>query len=161
MTTTAEATYIWNAVAAEIGEGTVCHAGKPLIFGGAKIGKNCKIQNLSIIGPGVKIEDGVFIGPSVTFTNDFVPRAINPDGTLKAGTDWHCEETVVKHGASIGAGCVICPGITIGEWAMICAGSVIVRDVPAYAKVFGVPGHVIGWVDEEGNDADKPVQHNT
>lgn len=143
----------WNAVAAEVGEGTVCHAGKPLIFGGAKIGKNCKIQNLSIIGPGVTLEDGVFIGPGVTFTNDYVPRAINPDGTLKKGTDWECAKTVVKHGASIGAGVVVCPGVTIGQWAMICAGTVLTRDVPAFAKMFGNPARQIGWVDEDGNEA--------
>ena len=171
MTTTAEALQLcdefsemlaergvpWNAVDAVIGEGTVCHAGKPLIFGGARIGRNCKIQNLSLIGPGETLEDGVFIGPGVTFTNDLVPRAIKPDGTLKQGTDWHCEKTLVKYGASIGAGVTICPGVTIGEWAMICAGSVVTHDVPACAKVFGNPARIIGWVDKEGNNADKPV----
>ena len=141
----------WNAIAAEIGDGTICHAGKPLIFGGAKIGKNCKIQNLSIIGPGVTLEDGVFIGPAVTFTNDFVPRAINTDGTIKNGTDWECEETVVQYGASIGAGVVVCPGVTIGRWAMVCAGAVVVNDVPAYAKMFGNPARQVGWVDKQGS----------
>ena len=145
----------WNAVAAEIGEGTVCHAGKPMIFGGAKIGRNCKIQNVSIIGPGVTLEDGVFIGPGVIFTNDHVPRAINPDGTIKAGTDWHCEETVVEYGASIGANVTVCPGVTIGRWAIVCAGSVVVHDVPAYAKMFGNPARQVGWVDECGNDITK------
>jgi acetyltransferase-like isoleucine patch superfamily enzyme len=140
----------WNAIAAEIGEHTICHAGKPLIFGGAKIGDYCKIQNLSIIGPGVTLEDGVFIGPGVTFTNDRVPRAINPDGRLKEGADWTCEKTLVKYGASVGAGSTICPGVTIGEWAMVLAGCVVARDVPAYAKVFGSPARVVGWVDETG-----------
>ena len=138
-----------------IGEHTVCHIGKGGICPGAKIGDYCKIQNFTVICEGVTIEDGVFIGSHVAFTNDRRPRAINPDGSMKGSKDWRCENTLIKYGAAIASGCVICPGVTIGRWAMVCAGSVVVHDVPAYAKVFGNPARQVGWVDECGNDITK------
>jgi len=101
------------------------------------IGNNVKVQNRSSIYYKAILEDGVFVGPHVVFANDKTPRAINPDGTLKKADDWNRAETVVKRGASIGAGSVIIPGITIGEYAMVGAGSVVTRDVPAHTLVYG------------------------
>ncbi len=111
------------------------------------IGNRVKIQDNVMIPHGVKIEDGVFIGPSVAFTNDKLPRAINKDGTLKTGEDWVVSETIVKYGASIGANATIVCGVTIGEWAMVGAGSVVTKDVPPYTLVVGNPASVIKKID--------------
>jgi len=131
-----------------IGEGTKIHVDECTIFGDCVIGKNCKIQNNVIIGPGIIIEDGVFIGPGVTFTNDKTPRSINPDGSLKDGSDWKCERTVVQRGAAIGAGAVIGPGVVIERFAMVCAGSVVLKSVPPFAKVMGNPARLLGLADD-------------
>jgi dTDP-4-amino-4,6-dideoxygalactose transaminase/acetyltransferase-like isoleucine patch superfamily enzyme len=105
----------------------------------AFIGNNCKISSHSFICEGVTIEDNVFIGHGVMFTNDKFPRATNSDGGLQNESDWSVERTVVKKGASIGSNSTILSGITIGEGAMVGAGSVVTRDVPAYAVVYGNP----------------------
>lgn len=110
---------------------------------GASIGKNCKISSHTFICEGVEIEDNVFIGHNVTFTNDKYPRATNPDGSMQTDADWKMEKTHVKTGASIGSGVTILCGITIGENAIIGAGSVVVRDVPAGATVVGNPAQVL------------------
>jgi len=115
-----------------------------------KIGSNVKIQNNVSVYSGVTIEDGVFIGPHVCFTNDRQPRAINPDGSLKSADDWDVSKTLVKKGASIGANTTILPGITIGEFAMIGAGSVVTKDVQDYELVIGNPAKHAGFVDKEG-----------
>lgn len=107
-----------------------------------KIGNRVKIQNNVNVYHGVQIEDDVFLGPSMTFTNDLYPRAFN-DG-------WKITETFVKKGASIGAGAIIVCGITIGEYAMIGSGSVVTKDVPSYALVVGNPARQIGWICECG-----------
>jgi UDP-2-acetamido-3-amino-2,3-dideoxy-glucuronate N-acetyltransferase len=134
---------------AELGEN--CVLGKSVfIDAGVKIGDNVKIQNFATLYLGLTIEDGVYIGPSVTFTNDKIPRAINPDGTPKSPSDWTCLKTVIKKGASIGANATVLPGITIGEWAMIGAGSVVTRDVPNFSVVVGSPAKVVATVDERG-----------
>lgn len=114
------------------------------------IGNNVKIQNRNNITHGVIIEDGVFVGPNVTFSNDKYPRAVNIDGTLKSGSDWECIKTLIKKGASLGAGSVIVCGVTIGEWSMIGAGSVVTRNVPAFAMVVGNPAKIIKWVSKKG-----------
>lgn len=107
------------------------------------IGKRCKIQNGVSVYHGVTIEDDVFVGPNACFTNDKVPRASN--------ADWRVTPTRVRRGASIGANATIVCGVEIGEYAMIAAGSVVTRDVPAYGLVMGNPARAAGRVDEEGN----------
>jgi len=115
---------------------------------GAVIGKKCKISSHSFICEGVTIEDEVFIGHSVTFTNDKVPRATTADGMLQGSQDWQCIPTLVKRGASIGSGSTILCGTTIGEHALIGAGSVVTRDVPPGCIVAGNPARVIGTVKD-------------
>ena len=106
---------------------------------GATVGKNCKISSHSFICEGVHIEDGVFIGHGVMFTNDKYPRAINPDGSQQTDADWKVIPTYVKKGAAIGSNATIICGVTIGERAMVGAGAVVTKDVPADAVVAGVP----------------------
>lgn len=111
-----------------------------------RIGDLCKIQNNASVYHGVTLEDGVFVGPHVCFTNDRYPRAINGDGTLKGADDWEVTPTYVHFGASIGAHSVILAGVTIGTFAMVAAGSVVTRDVPPHALVAGNPAVFIGYV---------------
>ena len=110
---------------------------------GAKIGNRCKISSHTFICEGVTLEDEVFVGHGVTFTNDKFPRATNDDGTLQTEADWTCVETLVKRGASIGSGATILCGLTIGEGATIGAGSVVTKDVPAGATVAGNPARAM------------------
>ena len=142
-------TRIWGQVQvrehAQIGK--TCNIGKGVyIDAHVRIGSNVKIQNHVSVFEGVTLEDGVFIGPHVCFTNDLLPRAISPDGKLKSADDWKITPTLVKFGAAIGAGSVIICGITIGEFALIGAGSVVTRDVSPHALVFGNPAHQQGYV---------------
>jgi acetyltransferase-like isoleucine patch superfamily enzyme len=111
---------------------------------GVKIGENCKIEPFAFIPVGVAIEDGVFVGPHVCFTNDKRPRAANRDGSLKNASDWVITPTLVKKGASIGANATIVCGVTIGEHAVVGAGAVVTKDVPANAVVVGNPARKIG-----------------
>jgi acetyltransferase-like isoleucine patch superfamily enzyme len=110
---------------------------------GASIGKNCKISSHSFICEGVHIEDNVFVGHGVMFTNDLFPRATNPDGSQQTDADWKVVETKVKKGASIGSNATILCGITIGENALVGAGSVVTKDVPPNTVVAGVPAKII------------------
>lgn len=110
---------------------------------GAKIGHRCKISSHTFICEGVTLEDEVFIGHNVTFTNDRYPRATNGSGQLQTETDWSCIPTLVKRGASIGSGATLLCGITIGENALIGAGSVVTKDVPDGAVVAGNPARVV------------------
>ncbi len=110
------------------------------------LGDRVKVQNNVNIYHGVEVEDDVFLGPSMTFTNDFYPRAFN--------ADWEITYTRVKKGASIGANCTIVCGNTIGEYAMIGSGSVVTKDVPAYALMVGNPAKQIGWVCRCGHKLD-------
>lgn len=112
----------------------------------ASVGTRCKISSHTFICEGVVIENEVFIGHGVMFTNDKFPRATNQDGSLQTDTDWHVEPTRVKSRASIGTNATILCGITIGEGALVAAGAVVTKDVPAYAVVAGVPARVIGQV---------------
>lgn len=142
-------TRIWRQahVRAHANVGENCNIGKGVFIDvHVHIGSNVKIQNHASIFEGVTLEDGVFIGPHVCFTNDMLPRAITPDGRLKSADDWQITPTLVKYGASIGAGAIIVCGITIGSFALIGAGSVVTRDVPPYALMYGNPAHQHGYV---------------
>jgi UDP-2-acetamido-3-amino-2,3-dideoxy-glucuronate N-acetyltransferase len=110
---------------------------------GATIGKNCKISSHTFICEGVHIEDNCFIGHNVTFINDKYPRATNPDGDMQTEEDWVCIPTYIRKGASIGSSATLLCGITIGENAIVGAGSVVTRDVPPNCTVVGVPAKVI------------------
>jgi acetyltransferase-like isoleucine patch superfamily enzyme len=109
----------------------------------AVVGKNCKISSHTFICEGVTLEDGVFIGHGVTFINDTYPLAVNPDGTLQTETDWSVEPTRVRKGASIGSGSTILSNVTIGENALVGAGSVVTRDVPPGVIVAGNPAKIV------------------
>ena len=110
---------------------------------GSKIGRNCKISSHTFICEGVTIEDRVFVGHNVTFINDIFPRATAQDGKLQTEQDWVCIPTFVKQGASIGSSATILCGITIGENAMVGAGSVVTKDVPANTIVAGNPARIL------------------
>lgn len=110
------------------------------------IGDNVRIQNYVSVFHGVTIEKGVFLGPYVTFTNDRFPRAIKPDGSPRGRNDWRLEKTLVKEGASIGAGAIILPGVTVGRWSLVGSGSVVTKDIPDFALVVGVPASIVGYV---------------
>jgi UDP-2-acetamido-3-amino-2,3-dideoxy-glucuronate N-acetyltransferase len=144
-----EGTSIWHQVQiredAQVGEECILSKGV-YIDAGVVIGNRVKIQNYVSVYHGVTIEDGVFIGPHVCFTNDLLPRAVNPDGTLKAATDWSLSKTLICRGASIGANSTIRCGITIGEWALIGAGSVVTRSIPDYGLAWGNPSMLQGFV---------------
>jgi UDP-2-acetamido-3-amino-2,3-dideoxy-glucuronate N-acetyltransferase len=144
-----EGTRIWHHT--QVREGA--HIGHHCILGKGvyidlevHIGDNVKIQNYVSVFHGVDIEDGVFIGPHVCFTNDNVPRAINPDGALKLGDDWELGRVLVKYGASLGANATILPKVVIGEWSMVGAGAVVTKDIPAHGLVVGNPARLIGFV---------------
>ena len=110
----------------------------------AVIGRDCKVSSHTFICEGVELEDGVFVGHGVMFTNDLHPRAVNADGSLQTDSDWAVVQTVVKRRASIGSNATILAGVTIGEGALIGAGAVVTRDVPDYAIVAGVPAKILG-----------------
>ena len=114
---------------------------------GACVGSNCKISSHTFVCEGVTIEDDVFIGHNVTFTNDLYPRAVRADGRLQTEADWECLPTLVKRGASIGSSVTILCGLTIGENAMIGAGSVVTKDVPPNAVAAGNPARVIRTIE--------------
>jgi acetyltransferase-like isoleucine patch superfamily enzyme len=109
----------------------------------ARIGNNCKVSSHTFICEGVTIESEVFVGHGVTFINDRYPRATNGTGQLQSETDWNCQNTVVKRGASIGSGATVLGGITIGENAIVGAGSVVTKDVPANTIVAGNPAKIL------------------
>jgi acetyltransferase-like isoleucine patch superfamily enzyme len=115
---------------------------------GASIGKNCKISSHTFICEGVHIDDNVFVGHGVMFTNDLFPRATNPDGSAQTEADWTMIETFVNKGASIGSNATILCGITIGEFALIGAGSVVTKDVEANTVVAGNPARVMKKINQ-------------
>jgi acetyltransferase-like isoleucine patch superfamily enzyme len=142
-------TRIWQTAQVREGAsiGTNCTISKGVyIDAHVRIGSNVKIQNHVSVFEGVTLEDGVFVGPHVCFTNDLFPRAITRNGSLKSAADWMITPTLVKYGASLGAGAVIRCGIIIGAFALVGAGAVVTRDVPPHTLVLGNPGRVYGYV---------------
>ena len=134
---------------ARVGAAAIIGAGV-YIGPGVFIGDYCKIQNHALVYEPAVVADGVFIGPGVVFTNDRHPRAVNPDGSMKSAADWDPVGVTVLSGASIGARAVCVAPVTIGRWALVAAGSVVVKDVPDFALVAGVPARRIGWVGPAG-----------
>ncbi len=142
-------TSVWNQAqvreGARIGSGCVIGKNAYVDFD-VDIGNNVKIGNNASLFHGVSVEDGVFIGPHVCFTNDRLPRAINPDGSLKSADDWEVGLIRVLRGASIGANATIVPGVTIGRWAMVGSGSVVTHDIADQELVAGNPARRLGSV---------------
>lgn len=151
--TVGEGSSIWHL--AQVREDAVlgrnCIIGRGAYVGtGVTMGDNCKVQNYALVYEPAQLGDGVFIGPAVVLTNDTYPRAINADGTQKSAHDWEPVGVTVERGASIGARATCVAPVTIGAWATVAAGAVVVKDVPAFALVAGVPARRIGWVGEAG-----------
>jgi acetyltransferase-like isoleucine patch superfamily enzyme len=148
-----DGTTVWHL--AQVREGAVlganCIVGRGAYVGtGVRMGDNCKLQNYALVYEPAVLEDGVFVGPAAVLTNDLYPRSITPDGALKRGDDWHAVGVTLRTGASIGARAVCVAPVTIGRWALVAAGSVVVADVPDYALVAGVPARRIRWVGRAG-----------
>jgi len=152
-------TTVWHL--AQVREGAVvgaeCIIGRGAYIGpGVVVGDRCKIQNHALVYVPAVLEDGAFVGPAVVFTNDYYPRAVNPDGSLKSADDWHAQGVTVRTGASIGARAVCVAPVTVGRWALVAAGSVVVRDVPDFALVAGVPARRVRWVGRSGQPLGEP-----
>lgn len=148
-----DGTTVWHL--AQVREGAVlganCIVGRGAYVGtGVRMGDNCKLQNYALVYEPAVLEDGVFVGPAAVLTNDLYPRSITPDGALKRGDDWHAVGVTLRTGASVGARAVCVAPVTIGRWALVAAGSVVVADVPDYALVAGVPARRIRWVGRAG-----------
>lgn len=158
----------------QLGEGTVihqpdlvnlygCRVGDGTKIGtfveiqkGVEVGTNCKISSHSFLCTGVTIEDGVFIGHGVMFTNDMYPSAVNGDGNLQRAEDWDCMSTRVCNRASIGSNATVLGGVTIGKHSLVGAGALVNRDVPEYAIVVGVPARIVGDIREARGRLDLP-----
>ena len=148
-----DGTRVWHL--AQIREDAVvgahCTIGRGAYIGpGVRLGDNVKLQNYALVYEPARLGDGVFIGPAAVLTNDEYPRAVTPEGRLKSGDDWHAVGVVVGEGASIGARAVCVAPVTVGRWALVAAGAVVVKDVPDFALVVGVPARQHGWVGRAG-----------
>lgn len=152
--TVAEGAKVWHYAQVREGAnlGENCIVGRGAYVGtGVHVGPNCKIQNYALVYEPAKLAAGVFIGPAVVLTNDHFPRAINTDGTPKSADDWHPVGVDIREGASVGAGSTCIAPLVIGRWALVGAGSVVVKDVPDFALVVGSPAKRIGWVGTAGH----------
>jgi len=148
-----DGTSVWHLAQVREGVrmGAGCIIGRGAYIGtGVQMGDNCKVQNYALVYEPAVLEDGVFIGPAVVLTNDTFPRAVNPDGSLKSAHDWEPVGVTIRAGASIGARAVCVAPVTIGRWATVAAGAVVVHDVPDFALVAGVPARRIKWVGRFG-----------
>lgn len=142
-------TRIWHQAqvrqGVRIGEACIIGKGAYIDFD-VVIGHRCKLQNGVYVYHGATLEAGVFLGPGVMVLNDKNPRAINPDGTLKADADWQVSPTHIGLGAGIGGGAIILPGVTVGKWAIVGSGAVVTRTVPDYGLAYGNPARLAGFV---------------
>lgn len=145
---------IWHQ--AQVREGAVI--GKQCILGkgtyvdkDVRIGDFCKLQNSVFVFHGFNLEDGVFLGPGVMLLNDKHPRAINPDGSLKADSDWVASEGLIQYGAAIGGGAVVLPGVRVGRMAIVGSGAVVTRHVPERGIVVGNPARLRGFACDCGH----------
>jgi UDP-2-acetamido-3-amino-2,3-dideoxy-glucuronate N-acetyltransferase len=114
------------------------------------VGDDVKIQNFALLYGPARVADGAFLGPAAVLTNDRYPRSIAPDGVQKRSGDWDASGVTIGKGASVGARSLILGGVDVGEWAMVAAGAIVTRDVPAYALVMGAPARRIAWVGPAG-----------
>lgn len=151
--TIGEGSSVWHL--AQVREKAVlgrnCVIGRGAYVGtGVRLGDNCKLQNYALVYEPAILEDGVFVGPAVCFTNDHYPRSVAPDGSIKRGDDWEAVGVTCREGSSIGARAVCVAPVTIGRWAMVAAGAVVVKDVPDFALVAGVPARRLRWVGRAG-----------
>ena len=146
-------TSVWHLAqireGAEIGDG--CAIGRGAYIGPrVRLGRHCKVQNYALVYEPAWLDDGVFVGPAAVFTNDRYPRAVTADGSIKTAGDWEPVSVTVRYGASIGAGAVCVAPVTVGRWAVVAAGSVVVKDVPDFALVAGTPARFVRWVGRAG-----------
>lgn len=151
-------TKVWHyaQVREQASVGANCVIGRGAYIGpGVQLGDNCKVQNYALVYEPARLGHGVFTGPGVVLTNDHFPRAINPDGSLKSLDDWAPVGVTILEGASIGGGSTCIAPVTIGRWALVGAGSVVVKDVPDFALVVGSPARRIGWVGPYGQPLDR------
>lgn len=137
--------------------GDHCIVGRGAYVGpDVRIGNNVKVQNYALVYEPAIVDDGAFIGPAAILANDRFPRSVNPDGSLKSGRDWEPVGVTVCTGASIGARAVCVAPVTIGKWALVAAGATVIRDVPDFALVVGVPARQVGWVGRAGVPLEQP-----
>ena len=151
--TLGDGTSIWHLaqIRDQVVLGNNCIIGRGAYIGsGVTLGDNCKVQNYALVYEPAKLGNGVFIGPAAVLTNDQFPRAVNTDLSLKSGSDWDAVGVTIHDGASIGARAVCIAPVTIGQWALVAAGAVVTKDVPAFALVAGVPAKRIRWVGRAG-----------
>jgi len=148
-----DGTSVWHL--AQIRErahlGANCVVGRGAYIGTeVSVGDNCKIQNYALVYEPAILEDGVFVGPAAVLTNDTFPRAVTPDGVVKGASDWEAVGVTLRKGCSVGANATCVAPLTIGRWATVAAGAVVVSDVPDFALVAGVPARRIRWVGRAG-----------
>ncbi len=149
-----------NLYGCEIGDGTRIGTFVE-VQKGAKVGARVKVSSHTFICSGVTIEDEAFLGHGVMFTNDRYPRATTAQGKPQTEADWQCTPTVIERGASIGSNATILCGVTVGQGAMVGAGSVVTHDVPAWAVVAGVPARIVRYLTPEGSQRSTPELERT